>query len=58
MPEGQGLLTGLPTPDSLTETTGPPRFLEDPTMNVPCSSTPAGPLRSATAALRYCLPPN
>ena len=26
-------------------------------MNVPCSSTPAGPLRSATAALRCCLPP-
>jgi hypothetical protein len=26
-------------------------------MNVPCSSTPAGPRRSATAALRYCLPP-
>ena len=41
----------------LTETTGPPRFLEDPAMNVPCSSTPAGPLRSATAALWCCLPP-
>jgi hypothetical protein len=27
-------------------------------MNVPCSSTPVGPQRSATAALRYCLPPN
>ncbi len=26
--------------------TGPPRFLKNPTMNVPCSSTPAGPLRS------------
>ena len=26
-------------------------------MNVPCSSTPAGSLRSATAALRCCLPP-
>jgi hypothetical protein len=26
-------------------------------MNVPCSSTPAGPRRSATAALRCCLPP-
>jgi hypothetical protein len=28
-----------------------------PTMNVPCSPTPAGPLCSATAALRCCLPP-
>jgi hypothetical protein len=26
-------------------------------MGVPCSSTPAGPPRSATAALRCCLPP-
>ncbi len=46
-----------PKPVSLTETTGPPRFLEDPAMNVPCSSTPAGPLRSATAAHWCCLPP-
>jgi hypothetical protein len=29
-----------------------------PTVDVPCSSTPAGPLRSATTALRCCLPPN
>ena len=57
-PVGQGLLTGFPYPGSSTETTGPPRFLKNPTMNVPCSSTPAGPLRSATAALRCCLPPN
>jgi hypothetical protein len=34
----------------------PPRFLEDPTVNVPCSSTPVGPWRSATAALWCCLP--
>jgi hypothetical protein len=27
-------------------------------MNVPCSPTPAGPPRSATAALWCCLPPN
>jgi hypothetical protein len=27
-------------------------------MNVPCSSTPAGPLRSATAAHWCCLPPS
>jgi hypothetical protein len=53
----QGLLTGSPTPDSLTEAAGPPRFLEDPIMNVPCSSTPAGPQRSTAAALRCCLPP-
>ena len=55
---GLELFTGIPTPDSLAETTGPPRFLENPTMNVPCSSTPAGPRRSATTALRCCLPPN
>jgi hypothetical protein len=53
---GLGLFTGIPKPVSLTETTGPPRFLEDPAMNVPCSSTPAGPLRSATAAHWCCLP--
>src|SRR5262249_40142205 len=34
-----------------TETTGPPRFLEDPNVNVPLLSDPGGPLRSATAAL-------
>jgi hypothetical protein len=55
--EGRGLFTGFPKPDSLTEAAGPLRFLEDPTMNVPCSSTPAGPRRSATATLRCCLPP-
>jgi hypothetical protein len=55
---GLELFTGIPKPDSLTETTGPPRFLEDPTVNVPCSSTPVGPLRSATATLRCCLPPH
>jgi hypothetical protein len=26
-------------------------------MYMPCSQTPAGPPRSATTALRYCLPP-
>jgi hypothetical protein len=45
------LFTGIPKPDSLTEATGPPRFLENPNVSVPCSSTPAGPLRSATATL-------
>src|SRR5260370_21953771 len=29
-----------------------------PSMNVPCSPTPVGPPRSATTALRCCLPPN
>src|SRR5215831_11164997 len=37
--------------------TGPPRFLEDPAVNVPCSPTPVGPPRSATTALRCRLPP-
>jgi hypothetical protein len=37
--------------------TGPPRFLEDPDMNVPCSSTPAESSRSTATARRYCLPP-
>ncbi len=54
---GPGVIHRIPQPGSSTETTGPPRFLEDPTMNVPCSPTPVGPLRSATAALRFCLPP-
>ena len=54
---GQGLLTGIPNTGSSTETTGPPRFLEDPTVNVPRSSTPAESLRSATTARRCCLPP-
>src|SRR5215471_6341320 len=37
---------------------GPPRFLEDPVVNMPCSPTPVGPPRSAATALRCCLPPN
>ena len=47
-----------PQPVTSTETTGPPRFLENPAVNVPCSPTPVGPPRSATPALRCCLPPN
>jgi hypothetical protein len=39
------------------ETTGPPRFLEDPALNVPCSPTPVGPPRSAATALPSRLPP-
>jgi hypothetical protein len=57
-PRAWGYSPDSPQPVSSTETTGPPRFLEDLTMNVPCSPTPAGPLRSATAALWCCLPPN
>ena len=53
---GPGVIYRIPQTGSSTETTGPPRFLEDPIMYVPCSPTPAGPLRSATAALRCCLP--
>ncbi len=56
-PAGLGFSPDSPKPDSKTEATGPPRFLGDPAMDVPCSSTPAGPLRSATTALRWCLPP-
>jgi hypothetical protein len=33
-----------------------PGSWQDPSMNVPCSSTPAESPRSATAALRCCLP--
>ena len=40
------------------EEAGPPRFLENPPMSVPCSSTPAGPRASGPFATpRYCLPP-
>jgi hypothetical protein len=48
---GPGVVHRNPHTGSSTETTGAPRFLENPTMNVPCSSTPAGPQRSATATL-------
>jgi hypothetical protein len=54
---GRGLFTGLPKTGSSTEATGAPRFLEDPIVYMPCSQTPAGPRRSATTALRCCLPP-
>jgi hypothetical protein len=57
-PRARGYLPDSPKPASSTEMAGSPRFLEDPTMNVPCSPTPAGPPRSATAALWCCLPPN
>jgi hypothetical protein len=53
---GPGVVYRIPKTGSSTETTGPPRFLEDPTMYMPCSPTPAGPPRSATTALRRCLP--
>jgi hypothetical protein len=55
---GPGVVNRAPQkPDSLAEVTGPPRFLEDPVVSVPCSPTPVGPPRSAATALRCCLPP-
>jgi hypothetical protein len=41
-PAGRGLFTGVPKPVLRTETTGPPRFLEGPTMNVPLLFDPGG----------------
>ena len=38
------------------ETAGPPRFLENPSVLMPCSSTPVGPPRQACSTLRCCLP--
>lgn len=55
---GLDALTGHPVRFML-ETTGPPRFLADPHVNVPCSLTPARPRRLPfdSSALRCCLPP-
>ena len=53
---GPGLVTGFPNRSTRMEMTGSPKFLEDPHGRVPWSSTPAGPSRSATAALGCCLP--
>src|SRR5438067_399286 len=38
------------------ETAGSPRFLGNPIVHMPCSSTPVGPPRQAISTLRYCLP--
>ena len=53
-----GLELGHPVtpPGSRAETAGPPRFLGNPAVHMPCSSTPAGPPRQAIAAPRCCLP--
>ena len=41
------LLRRLPLPAMVVETTGIPRFLGNPGVDVPCSSTPAGPVGQA-----------
>jgi hypothetical protein len=46
----------LPQPASDVESSGPPRFLGDPLVHVPRSSTPARPRSQAFAAPRCCLP--
>lgn len=46
--DGPGvLLRRLPLPAMLAETTGIPRFLGNPDVDVPCSPTPAGPVGQA-----------
>ena len=42
-----GLICRLPLPAMVVETTGIPRFLGNPGVDVPCSSTPAGPVGQA-----------
>jgi hypothetical protein len=51
-----GLLTGFPHRTFDVESSGPPRFLGDPSVHVPRSSTPAKPGNQALAAPRCCLP--
>ena len=55
---GQGLLDipAAPRAGHRAETAGPPRFLENPSVLMPCSSTPVGPPRQAISTLRCCLP--
>lgn len=55
----RGIRAWLPRRQFLfsVEMTGPPRFLGDPHLYMPCSSTPAGSPRQAFAAIRCCLPP-
>jgi hypothetical protein len=54
--DGPGLGSpGRPLPGSFTvETTGPRRFLRDPMVHAPCSTTSVGPPCQAIAALRCC----
>ena len=54
---GQGFLCpGYPSVRVSAEAAGPPRFLGNPTVRMPCSPTPVGPPRQAISARRYCLP--
>ena len=56
-PAGQGLFTGFPITGFTDGDDRSSQVPGEPAMGVPCSSTPAGPPRSATSALRCCLPP-
>ena len=47
----------IPHAGQRAETAEPPRFLGNPSVHMPCSSTPVGPSRQAISALRCCLPP-
>jgi len=49
-------ITASPTAGPIVETTGPPRFLGDPPVHMPCSPTPAESLSQAISALRCSLP--
>ena len=57
-PQARGFFyPAVPRAGHRAETAGPPRFLGNPTVHMPCSSTPVGPPRQAFSALRCCLPP-
>ena len=45
-PQGLGFFFRAPQPVGRVESTGPPRFLGDPSMSMPCSLTPASPQAS------------
>ena len=54
---GQGVCyTSHPRSGSRAETTGPRRFLGNPIVRMPCSSTPVGLPRQASTAHQCCLP--
>src|SRR5580700_5403 len=56
-PRARGLFTGFPTTGYFDGDDRTSQVPGGPAMNVPCSPTPVGPPRSATTALRCCLPP-
>jgi len=57
-PQARGFFyPAVPRAGHRAETAGPPRFLGNPTVHMPCSSTPVGPPRQAFSTLRCCLPP-